>query len=269
MTKFEGIYSDLRLGALTSVRADADGTLTVSNSAGVHKELKQEGELIFVDDEGVPMAFQIDVDGNVEYLKYDNPVSYSSKVPEAHAFSDVPKGHPYELYINGLHSLGIVEDSLSGVFGVIEPVTRGQFVHEIIREFGIPGSDNKPTFKDIGNSPYRSEIQAAAEIGLLTGTGQQLFQPDRPIRREEAAAIVERLLFISGYQAKESSTELTSGTSEWAENSVRTVIDLKLHGPEVLTKEGRADYGSERELTKQEMAAIMYLLLLPEVSLLQ
>lgn len=271
LNKFEGYYTDLRIGAFYSVRATTDGTLSVGNSAGIHRTLKQVGERLFVDEDGLPMAFQSDREGKVQYMKYAflNPGSYSSKVPEAKPFADVPKDHPYEKYINALHAFGILGDSESGAFGASEPVTRGRFVHELMHEFGIPGSDNAQAFEDIGESPYRADIQMAAELGLIHGTGKQSFRPDVPIRREEAAVIVARLLAVSGYQARESTTALASGTSKWAESSVRLVIDLKIHGPEVATSDGRADYRSARALTKQEMAAIMYHLLFPEVSLLQ
>ncbi|MBO9597556.1 MAG: serine hydrolase [Cohnella sp.] len=271
LSKFEGYYRDLRVGAINSVRVIGDGKLSAGNSAGIHRELKQVGDLLFVDEDDLPMAFQLDRDGRVEYLKYNyaNPGSYASKVPNAKPFTDVPQGHSYEKYINALHALGIIEDGESGAFGPEEAVTRGQFIHELMREFGIPGSNNAPVFKDIGDSPYRAAIQMAAELGLIHGTGQQSYKPDAPIKREEAAVIISRLLVLSGYRPPESSTALAPGTSEWAKSSVKLVIDLKLHGPEVAEKSGFTDYHSERALSKQELAAIQYSLLLPEVSLIQ
>ncbi|WP_029191786.1 serine hydrolase [Paenibacillus elgii] len=269
--KFEGIYSDLRVGSLIAVRANEDGTLTVGNKAGVQKRLKQTDELLFVDEEGTPMAFKLDEEGNVEYVKDNdrNPFSYGAKLPEKEVFTDVPDDHPYATYINRLHALGIIESEQSGAFGTQQTVTREQFIHELVRQFNFKNSDQPLVFADIGQSPYKVEIQAAVDLGLLEGYEGGFFRPEEPIKREEAALIVQRLLVMSGYKVKESATELTEGTSKWANSAVKTMVDLKIHGPEVVAKEGQANYGSQRELTKQELAAIMYLLVFPEVSLLQ
>ncbi|WP_027085746.1 serine hydrolase [Cohnella panacarvi] len=271
LAKFEGHYQDLRVGAVNSVRVVGDGTLSAGNSAGIRRELKQVDDSLFVDEDGMPMAFQLDREGRVQYMKYNyaNPGSYASKVASAKPFADVPAGHSYAKYINVLHDLGIVEANESGAFGVEETVTRGQFIHALMKQFGIPGSNNAPAFQDIGESPYRAEIQTAAELGLVHGTGRQMFRPDVPIKREEAAVILSRLLVVSGIPPQPSNTVLAPGTSEWAESAVQQVIDLELHGPEVAKQGGLADYHSERVLTKQELAAIQYLLILPEVSLVQ
>ncbi|MNP14621.1 hypothetical protein D3C76_1069540 [compost metagenome] len=149
-------------------------------------------------------------------------------------------------------------------------MTREAFVNEIVRIFNIPPSSSKPVFVDIGDSPYKAGIQAAFELGILSGTSKESFEPKRFIKREEAAMIINKLLQISGYRnVEESKTTLAPGTSKWAEESVKLLIDLKIHGPEVTVTEGFVDYNSKEELNNQEMAAMMYLLLLPEKSLLQ
>lgn len=270
LKKFEGTYADLRLGLLTSIKANEDGTLTSGNSAGVRATLTQRGDLLFVDEYGNPLAFKTDSQGNVLYLKYNNPGSYAAKTPAAPGFADVPADHPYAFYIHGLQSLGFYPGDPSQTFGTEETVARGEFVSEILREFQIPPSANEAVFKDVAESPYKGAIQAAAELGLISGTGGGSFEPERPIKREEAAEFVRKLLEISGYAVPDNrSFVLAPGTSKWAETSVRTLVDLEIHGPEVVKGEGGAiDFGSKRDLTRQELAAIQYLLLLPEKSLI-
>ncbi|MFC5701658.1 serine hydrolase [Cohnella faecalis] len=269
LKRFEGIYSDLRYGRLTSVRADADGTLSAGNSAGVFIKLKQSGELLFVDELGNPFAFKLDDQGNVDYLKYSNPGSYAAKLPKAAGFPDVPEDHPYAKYIHGLQAMGLLTADPAKPIGAENPVTREQFVHEIVREFGLPAATGSASFRDVAASPYGADIQAALELGLLNGTGNGYFRPERPIKREEAAVIVRRLLEISGVRIADSQTALAPGTSKWAETSVKALIDFKIHGPEVSFGNGQANYGSQKSLNVQELAAIMFLLQLPEVSLIQ
>ncbi|AOZ91806.1 serine hydrolase [Paenibacillus crassostreae] len=270
LKKFEGIYSDLRISRmLTSIQTNEDGTLTSGNNAGVRVKLKQVGELLFVDEAGIPMAFKVDDKGNIVYVKYSNPGSYAAKIPAALGFADVPNDHPFARYIYGLQSLGFIAGDPSKPFGVEEKVTREAFVNEIVRIFNIPPSSSKPVFVDIEDSPYKTGIQAAFEMGILSGTGKENFEPKRLIKREEAAMIINKLLQISGYRNVESKTTLAPGTSKWAEESVKLLIDLKIHGPEVKVTDGTIDYNSKDELNNQEMAAMMYLLLLPGKSLLQ
>lgn len=99
---------------------------------------------------------------------------------------------------------------------------------------------------------------------MLNGTGNGLFEPDRPILREEAAAIVYRLLIATGIRVPGSTAGLAPGTSKWAADAVRSIVSWKLHGPEVTESDGMSDYGSLRALSKQEMAALLFRMLLPQ-----
>ncbi|WP_269323248.1 hypothetical protein [Paenibacillus sp. FSL P4-0081] len=42
------------------------------------------------------------------------------------------------------------------------------------------------------------------------------------------------------------------------------MLSVKLHGPEVTESDGMSDYGSLRALSKQEMAALLFRMLLPQ-----
>ncbi|MDQ0191721.1 CubicO group peptidase (beta-lactamase class C family) [Paenibacillus wynnii] len=264
LAKFEGLYSDLRIKLLTKVEVTGDGTLMVSDLFSRH-QLKQIDDLLFVDDEGNPLAFKMDADGRVVYMKYSNLYSYATKLPENPAvFPDVSANHPYASYILSLKSLGYLTDDLSQPFQPLQTVTRGAFIHAFNAIWSIPESSNPFSFSDIENSLYRRDIQAAVEAGMLNGTGNGLFDPDRPILREEAAAIVFRLLTETGIRIPEPAAKLAPGTSKWAIEAVSNAVTWKLHGPEVTESNGKFDYGSQRALNKQELAALLFTMLLPE-----
>ncbi|MFE6797618.1 serine hydrolase [Paenibacillus chitinolyticus] len=263
LAKFEGLYSDLRIKLLTRVEAAGDGSLLVSDVSGRHR-LKQVDDLLFVDEQGKPLAFKKDADGRIAYLKYLNVFSYGAKIPEnQEGYPDVPVGHPYATYILGLKSLGFLTDERSQPFQPQEAVSRGAFIHAFNAIWSIPGSAHPSSFKDIETSPYRKDIQAAVEAGILNGTGNGLFEPDRPITREEAASIVFRLLVETGIRVPDSTARLAPGTSEWAADAVSSAVIWKLHGPEVTESGGVIDYGSQRALNKQELAAMLFTMLLP------
>lgn len=270
LAKFEGVYQNLRTGQLSGIQANIDGTLTVGDRFGKHQILKQVGDMLFVNEAGRPMAFKADEEGNVSFMKYSpQGSSYAVKSPKAPGFPNVPVDHPYAKYIFNLQSLGILKDDPSVPFGLTDFVSREQFVHEILHEFNIPISTTASVFNDLSTSPYKAEIQTAADLGLVNGTGQGRFYPERPMKREEMAIVIQRLLILSGFRASESNTILVQGTSKWAEPAVRMMVDLKIYGPEVTRFDGKVDYGPQNKLTKQELAAIMYLLILPEVPILE
>ncbi|MEK4063924.1 MULTISPECIES: serine hydrolase [unclassified Paenibacillus] len=264
LAKFEGLYSDLRIKLLTKVEVAGDGTLRVSDMLSRH-QLKQTGELLFDDEEGNPLAFKADAEGRILYMKYSNLYSYAAKIPEDPAeFPDVSADHPYASYILSLKSLGFLTDDLSEPFEPTQTVNRGAFIHTFNAIWSIPESSNPSVFKDTENSPYRKDIQAAVEAGMLNGTGSGMFEPDRPILREEAAAIVCRLLTVTGIRVPDSTAVLAPGTSKWAADAVSSAVIWKLHGPEVTESNGMFDYGSQRALNKQELAALLFTMLLPQ-----
>ncbi|WP_052675760.1 S-layer homology domain-containing protein [Paenibacillus sp. IHBB 10380] len=155
-------------------------------------------------------------------------------------------------------------DDPSKPFQPLQAVTRGAFIHAFNAMWSISESASPSSFKDVENSPYRKDIQAAVESGLLQGTGEGLFNPDRPIRREESAAIVFRLLAGSGIRVPDSTAVLALGTSKWAVDAVSSAVIWKLHGPEVTESNGMFDYGSQRALKKQELAALLFTMILPD-----
>jgi len=263
LTKFEGLYSDLRIKFLTKVEATGDGILTVSDVSGSYK-LKQVSELLFKDELGKPLAFKQDKDGRITDLKYLNLFSYVTKLPASQmSFPDVAADHPYASYISALKFLDILKDDPNTSFEPQQAVTRGAFVHTFNALWGIQASSNPSLFTDIDASSYRGDIQAAAESGLLSGTGNGLFEPDRPILREEAAVIAFRLLAGNGIRMPDATLKLASGTSEWAVEAVSSAISWKLHGPEVNSSSQVIDFGSQKAMSKQELAAFLFTMLLP------
>ncbi|WP_172195494.1 serine hydrolase [Saccharibacillus qingshengii] len=264
LARFTGLYSDLRIKLFTRIETDGDGSLVVSDLFSRHR-LKQIGELLFVDEQGAPLAFKADPDGQIIDMKYSNLFSYSVKVPEhPAAFLDVPAEHPYAPYILPLKSLGYTGGEASQPFRPEETVSRGAFIQAFNAVWSLPPSPNPPLFKDTVRSPYGRDIQAAVEAGLLSGTGSGLFEPDRPIRREEAASIVVRLLAVTGIRQPDPSARLKPGASDWAAQAVSSAVLWKLHGPEVTESAGKSDYKPQQPLLKQELAALLFTMLEPQ-----
>jgi len=81
-------------------------------------------------------------------------------------------------------------------------------------------------FKDIEGSPDELPILYCAEAGLMRGLSANTFAPDAPVTREQAAAVLHRLVaFVSGEPLWTLERDFSDGASisPWAKESVNAV----------------------------------------------
>lgn len=74
------------------------------------------------------------------------------------------------------------------------PITRGGFAVLLWQSAGgVPYDVSICPFSDVGpDEPWSQAVCWAWEEGLVQGTGDGLFSPDRPLTREECAALLRR-----------------------------------------------------------------------------
>lgn len=260
LEQLTGTYSDLRNRMWTTrIRVD-NGVLIAQDPLGVHK-LSEMEPLLFEDEQGTKAAFKLDSSGKVQAFYYDaKSDSWAEKMPEPQLYRDVMPEHAYAPYIYHLRQLTVLDGSNEEeVFHPEQPITRGQFVHWMIRWSGIAPSSGAPAFSDVADSPYAKEIQAASEFGLIEGTSDGRFQPQALLTRQEAAAMVWRMAF-NYLHAEPKEAQLSGITDDWAADAVRFVAAKHLYGPEVQAgQEGSVDYKSREHILKQEAAALLSL----------
>ncbi len=70
-------------------------------------------------------------------------------------------------------------------------LTRGQFMVLLMRAYGIaPDSNSTDNFSDAGNTYYTSYLATAKSMGIVQGIGNNKFQPDGNISRQEMFALL-------------------------------------------------------------------------------
>lgn len=257
LEKFEGAYKDLRNNMWTTHIEAADGKLIVKDPLGKHT-LRQIEPLLFQDENGFKAGFKLDDNQQVQAFYYDMKMdSWSKKLSNPAPYSDIDHDHPYASYIYHLRQLDVYDDEGETLFQPEQPITRAQFVGWFIRWAGIAPSNKTPVFNDVSDSDYAKEIQAAYDFGIIKGSEDGKFYPQKIITRQEAALIVWRL--ASNYlYAKPLEAELKGETDEWALEGVRYVVAKSLYGPEIEnTDSGAVDYQSKQPLLKQEAAALL------------
>ncbi|MMZ64667.1 Endoglucanase precursor [compost metagenome] len=90
----------------------------------------------------------------------------------------------------------LVEGVSADRFEPDRQVTRAEFTAMLVRALGLEGSQSQggtPVFADVkAGSWYAEALALAGQAGLIQGTGEANFHPDRAITRQEMAAMLVR-----------------------------------------------------------------------------
>lgn len=108
-------------------------------------------------------------------------------------FDDVKATNWYAQPVEALASLNIIEGVGHGDFEPDRPITRAEFA-AIAARFSNKHFSGA-SFTDVKeNAWYADAVSTAAHFGWINGMGDGTFEPNRPITRTEAAAIINRML---------------------------------------------------------------------------
>lgn len=254
LEKFAGFYRDLRVKTLvTEVNSIGNGQIQIAHSAFGKNTFRQIEPLVFVDKKGDYLIFH-ETKGKIDYLKYGGDVSYAEKYI-VKPFKDVSTKDPYSKYIQTLQIQDALEAKKDGTFGGKESIKRAEFLTVLFKSMNIRLSNNPIRFTDMKKHKARAVVQTAVEYGIVTSTSKT-FKPDAAITRQEAASYVYRVLTLSGVQPMDA--KLSGSTDQWALDSVKTIVALRLYGPEIKPeKNGTVNYQSKKIMKRQEAAALI------------
>lgn len=107
-------------------------------------------------------------------------------------FTDVPAGHPHADGINALYEHGIVQGD-DGRFLPDREVRRDQMATFIRNGLGFEASGTSH-FSDVEGNTHEAAINALADHDVTRGDGTGRYLPDRPIRRDQIASLLDRAL---------------------------------------------------------------------------
>lgn len=134
--------------------------------------------------EGDRITAKIHQFGTLAVVKYDK------------SFADLPSGHWAERTVKKLAARLLVEGVSADRFEPDRQVTRAEFTAMLVRALGLEGSQSEggtPVFANVkAGSWYAEALALAGQAGLIQGTGEANFHPDRAITRQEMAAMLVR-----------------------------------------------------------------------------
>lgn len=108
-------------------------------------------------------------------------------------FDDDDHVTSHEADIDALAHAGIAEGCATDRFCPDEVLTRGEMASLLARALDLPPAPDD-AFVDDGRSSHEAAIDALAAAGITVGCSDTEFCPERPLRRDEAAAFLHRAL---------------------------------------------------------------------------
>lgn len=116
-----------------------------------------------------------------------------------------------------------------GLFGPDETMTRAMVVTVLGRMWGVDTDDyTGSSFADVDPGEwYGPYVQWASESGIVYGMGDNQFDPERPVTREQLSTILSRFIDYSGLELTLTDSDISfvdsSDISSWAAESVESI----------------------------------------------
>ncbi|MBE7024778.1 MAG: S-layer homology domain-containing protein [Ruminococcaceae bacterium] len=137
--------------------------------------------------------FRKDLEGMAAYLYEitpNNTVDFSDL--ETTKYRDLTGYNWAYTAILAMEKAGVVNDNTAVSFAPGKNITRGDFAYFLIRALGLT-SNASENFDDVPlDAPYAKEIAAGKKLGILNGVGENLFNPEGEITRQDLMAIAAR-----------------------------------------------------------------------------
>ncbi|MER2107753.1 MAG: S-layer homology domain-containing protein [Solibacillus sp.] len=189
------------------------------------------------------------------FFKYNVPAKSGNPVATTitNPFKDI--GGVYSKDdILALHAAGITTGTTENTFSPNASMTRAQFAVMVARALGV-SSTTETKFKDVQGKWYAAEVQALAELGIITGVSETKFKPGDKITRQQAAVMIHRMLQYKGYTNKTTADALNfKDNAKVADYAKEALAELQAQG--IMTgSDGKVN--PKANLTRAQMAKIL------------
>ncbi|MEE1130209.1 MAG: S-layer homology domain-containing protein [Caryophanon sp.] len=168
-------------------------------------------------------------------------------------FTDVANSYSKEA-IDALYAAGITTGTTETTFSPTAPMTRAQFAVMIARALDVKATKATP-FTDVQGKWYADAVGALYEAGIVTGKTETTFEPGATITRQQAAALIVRLMEKQNYTFTNTaalSYNDAANISPYAQDAA-----AKLLAENIMTGDNN-NFMPQQPLTRQQMAKILY-----------
>lgn len=233
-----------------------NGLLTAS---GVPEEMYLEGDSVKPVVNGDTLTVTIP-SANISLIKLAGAVSDTGALAGT-AFDDLAGYEWATEAIEALYKKDVVTEKGERSFAPSEAITRGDFSKYLIRALDLERMSDRgqlaETFGDVSETAdYYREVRVGKSFGILKGTGDNSFNPEAPITRQDLMVICARGLrtayLLGGKKADLSVFSDNASVADYAQNAVALMNEMGI-------VQGNAD-GTLNPLgntTRAEAAVIM------------
>ncbi|SHH94479.1 Spore germination protein YaaH [Sporobacter termitidis DSM 10068] len=182
----------------------------------------------------------------------DNTWSYYKLWLNDCTFTDVEGSWAKDYILNAYLNNWVTGYSADN-FSPDAPLTRSQAAVILVRRLGLtPETDPAYRFDDCAGSWAQAYIETARKYQIVTGVGDNLFDPDRPVTRQELAVMINNILTYQNTNSINIFTDVTPLTSPWAYNAIQA-----LSAGGVISGYPDGTYRPDSDVTRAEMTVFI------------
>jgi spore germination protein YaaH len=137
-------------------------------------------------------------------------------------FSDIQKHWAKKAIVAAMDN-GWMNGVSSTLFQPDAPVTRAQAAALFVRMLDMDTAgfaDSSPVFSDTAGHWAFAEIEAAAACGLVKGTADGIFEPDKALTRAQMVALLDRIIDAGTPPAEIFFSDVTPESAPWAYEAI-------------------------------------------------
>ncbi|MBQ9097687.1 MAG: S-layer homology domain-containing protein [Clostridia bacterium] len=156
----------------------------------------------------------------------------------------------------------IANDIAPNTFAPTQNITRGDFAYFLMNALEIIDTYEAQQFSDVDSSKYYAKaILAGRKAGILNGSGNDMYQPEEAISRQDAMAIIARAMTYKAMLGKSDTNRL----AVFSDNAL--IADYAREPIAAMTEEGVVKGNADGtvnplgNITRAETAVIVYRIL--------
>lgn len=177
-------------------------------------------------------------------------------------FNDVAESTWYSKVVTFIAAREITKGTGDGNFSPEAKLTRGQFMVMLMKAYGIvPDEDAKDNFEDAGDTYYTGYLAAAKRLNISKGVGNNMFEPEKHITRQEMFTMLYNGLKTMGKLPEGNAGKSLSyfedadSIAPWANEAMQHLVETGI----IRGNGGRLN--PTGIVTRGEMAQVLYNLL--------
>ncbi len=248
LESYPGVTEDLLGGGFTIVRTKADIapviTIKAAGENAVIREFNNGGTLLMKYSYPAGEDLVAHVKPNTVYLVKAGEYPFA----DANGWG--------KSFISALYNRGIINGKSQDTFAPDAHITRAEFVKLIAVMFGL-NSGAEANFADVAKTAwYYPYVADAYQNGYISGIGENQFEPELSIKRQDMAKIINTVLEAKGIFAEKADMAALADfdtISDYAKDHV-----LAMCGMGIISGDEYKNFNPNRFATRQEAAKMIF-----------